>query len=406
MSTRQRLVLIGNGMAGIRLLEELLKRAPQAYDITVIGAEPRGCYNRILLSPVLAGEKTVDDIITHPPQWYERQGVRLLSGERVTHIDRAARRLKTGSGLDIGYDRLVLATGSLPFVPPIEGRDRPGVICFRDIDDVQSMLEAARVHRRAVVIGGGVLGLEAACALRLRGMEVTVIHRAAWLMERQLDPQAAQLLQRSLEDRGLEFRLNADTVAVEGAERVQALRFADGDRLETDLVVMSVGITPNARLAREAGLHCERGVVVDDGLLTSDPAIHALGECVQHRGICYGLVAPLYEQAVVLAQQLLGTDPGVRYDGSLLATKLKVTGIDVFSAGRHDGGEHCEDIVYRDARHGIYRRLVVEDGRLVGGVLYGNTADSAWYLDLIQQGAPLGALREHLVFGRELAEAA
>ncbi|HKY93610.1 MAG TPA: FAD-dependent oxidoreductase [Nevskiaceae bacterium] len=402
---RPRLVLVGNGMAGVRTLEELLARAPDAFDITVIGAEPHGNYNRILLSPVLAGEKTVADVITHAPEWYAERGIQLHVGDAVAAIDPAAQTVSTRLGRRFGYDRLLLATGSKPFILPVPGKDLEGVVSFRDIADVERMIEAARTHRRAAVIGGGLLGLECANGLAQRGMDVTVVHLMDTLMERQLDAAAARLLQTSLEARGLKFRLPAATEALLGDGRVEAIRFKDGSTLDADLVVMAAGIQPNTELARGAGLACERGVVVDDTMRTSDPHVFAVGECVQHRQVCYGLVSPLWEQARVCAAQLAG-EAGTAYEGSLVYTRLKVTGIDLFSAGNFLGGEGCEDIVLRDPRRGVYRKLVLREGRLEGAVLYGDARDGGWYCDLIRQRANVSHLRRRLVFGQRLAEAA
>ncbi|MBX6420928.1 MAG: NAD(P)/FAD-dependent oxidoreductase [Nevskia sp.] len=401
---RPRLVVVGNGMAGARFLEELLRLAPERYELAVFGAEAAGNYNRILLSPVLSGEKQAADIITHPPAWYARHGIALYADDPVIAIDRSARLVTTLGGRSEHYDHLVLATGSRPFLPPIQGLDLPGVQCFRTLADVGAMIEAARSHRRAVVIGGGLLGLEAAHGLIRRGMDVTLIHLCPVLMERQLDAHAASLLQRSLETRGLRLILPAQTQALLGDTRVRAVRLTDGRELPADLVVIAAGIVPETQLARAAGLACERGVIVDDVLLTSDPAISAIGECAQHRKQCYGLVAPLYQQARVCAARLAG-DAGARYAGSVVSTKLKVTGIEVFSAGEFNGGEGCQTIVLRDPRRGIYKKLVLREQRLVGAVLYGDIRDGAWYARLMQSGENLQRMRSRLVFGQRYAEA-
>lgn len=401
---RPRLVLVGNGMAGVRTLEELLKRAPDRYDITVFGEEPHGNYNRIQLSPVLAGEKTVAEIITHAPEWYAAQGITLHTGDAVVSIDRAARTVTAASGRVTGYELLLLATGSKPFVLPVPGRELPGVVAFRDIADVHAMLAAAQNHRHAVVIGGGLLGLEAANGLARQGMQVSVVHLMDSIMERQLDKPAAALLQKSLEARGLKFLLQAATAELLGKERVEAVRFKDGSTVAADLVVMAAGIVPNAALAKAAGLECERGIVVDDALRSSDPNIHAVGECAQHRKVCYGLVAPLWEQAAVCAEHLAQASTA-SYEGSVVSTKLKVTGIDLFSAGQFQGGEGCEEQVYRDPKRGIYKKLVLRDGRLQGAVLVGDTKDGGWYHELIQQGQPVAVWRQKLLFGRSFCEA-
>jgi len=401
---RPRLVVVGNGMAGMRTVEELLKLAPDLYDITVFGAEPHGNYNRILLSPVLAGEKTVDDIMLNTREWYARNGIELLAGDPVVAIDRARRTVRAQSGREVRYDRLLLATGSKPFILPVPGHQLDGVIAFRDIQDVEIMLAAARDHRHAVVIGGGLLGLEAANGLLRQGMDVTVVHLCDSLMERQLDKPAADLLKRALEHKGLRFLLGAQTAEILGTERVTGVRFKDGSEIPADLVVMTAGVRPNIELAAGAGLHCERAIVVDDTLQTYDPRIYAVGECVQHRQATFGLVAPIWEQARVCAAHLAGAGHR-RYVQQATATKLKVTGVDLYSAGDFIGGEGSEDLMLRDARRGIYKRLVLQDGCLVGAVLYGDVQDGPWYFDLIQRRAPVAALRQRLLFGQAQCEA-
>jgi nitrite reductase (NADH) large subunit len=397
---RRRLVVVGNGMAGMRAVEGLLRLAPDAYDITVFGAEPHGNYNRILLSPVLAGEQRAEDIILHGPQWYAEHRVTLHCGDPVVEIDRRRRLARSSRGVEAPYDRLLLATGSTPIVLPIPGRDLPGVVTFRELADVDAMLTAARHYRNAAVIGGGLLGLEAAHALAKRGMEVTVVHLLPTLMERQLDAPAAALLKASLESRGLKFRMPAKTVAVLGEARATGLELDDGGRLEADLVVMAAGVRPNVELARRAGLRCERGVLVDDTLQTFDPSIYAVGECVQHRNSVFGLVAPLWEQARVCATHL--AELGVsRYRGTVTATQLKVTGIEVYSAGDFAGADGGESLVLRDHRRGLYKRLVVRDNRLRGAVLYGDARHGPWYFDLMTSRADIGPLREQLLFGPE-----
>ncbi|OBS08875.1 nitrite reductase large subunit NirB [Acidihalobacter prosperus] len=399
MTGRQKLVLVGNGMAGVRTLEELLKLAPDMYDITVFGDEPYGNYNRIMLSPVLAGEKTVDDIILNDDAWYADNGITLHKGKRVTRIDRVRRCAITDDGTEAPYDRLILATGSKPFIIPVPGHDKQGVIAFRDIHDVDTMLASSRTGRRAVVIGGGLLGLEAANGLMKQGMEVTVVHLLGTLMERQLDQVAADLLMRSLQERGMQFRLQAQTTEVLGDDRVTGVRFQDGSELPADLVVMAVGIRPNIELAQQSGLYCERGILVNDTLQTFDPSIYAVGECVQHRGSVYGLVAPLFEQAKVCANHL--AEYGIaKYGGSMTSTKLKVTGIDLFSAGDFNGDEHSEEMVLQDAARGVYKKLVIRDNRIKGAVMYGDTLDGAWYFQLMRDEADITDLREHLLFGQ------
>ncbi|HLF10969.1 MAG TPA: nitrite reductase large subunit NirB [Gammaproteobacteria bacterium] len=399
MSRRKKLVLVGNGMAGMRAVEELLALAPDMYDITVFGAEPHGNYNRILLSPVLASEKTVNEIMLNPPEWYAERGITLLTGQEVVRIDRARRRVISTSGAEVSYDRLILATGSNPVVLPLPGKDLPGVVSYRDIADVDRMIAAAREYRHAVVIGGGLLGLEAAYGLQKRGMQVTVVHLLPTLMERQLDPAAAALLKASLEQRGLKFSMPAQTAEILGNGRVQSVKFADDSELPADLVVMAVGIRPNIALARASGIACERGVLVSDTMQTFDPRIYALGECVQHRGTCYGLVAPLFEQAKVLANHLAEFGIG-RYSGSQVSTKLKVTGIDLFSAGDFIGDSQSEELVFKDAARGVYKKLVVKENKIRGAVLYGDTMDGAWYFQLMRDGTQISDFRENLLFGQ------
>ncbi len=396
---RPRLVVVGNGMAGMRAVEELLAVAPDLYDIVVYGAEPHGNYNRILLSPVLAGEKTADEIMLNDRAWYAERGIELRAGRKIVAIDRRARRVTDDTGAACPYDRLLLATGSDPVVLPLPGRDLAGVVTFRDLADVDTMIAASRTHARAVVIGGGLLGLEAANGLMKRGMAVTVVHLTETLMERQLDAQAGALLRASLEARGLAFAMPAMTEAILGDDRVRAVRLKDGTEIPADLVVMAVGIRPNIALARASGLHCERGVVVGDTMQTYDPAIYAVGECVQHRGQCYGLVAPLFEQAKVCANHLARMGYAA-YHGSLTSTKLKVTGIDLFSAGVFQGGEGAEEIVFQDEGRGVYKRIVLADGRIRGAVLYGDAADGSWYFRLMRDGTDVTALRDTLAFGQ------
>ncbi|HYG08010.1 MAG TPA: nitrite reductase large subunit NirB [Stenotrophomonas sp.] len=397
---KPRLVVIGNGMAGIRTVEELLKLAPEMYDITVFGAEPHPNYNRILLSPVLAGEQDFDDIVLNPLSWYQEHGIRLHLGKAVQRIDRVRRRVLAADGSEAEYDRLLIATGSQPFVLPVPGKELAGVIGYRDIRDTRTMIDTARHKRHAVVIGGGLLGLEAANGLAARGMQVTVVHLAGWLLERQLDPVAAGLLQKSLQGRGLQFRLEASTSALLGnaAGEVVGVRLADGSEIPADLVVMAAGIRPNTQLAEEAGIHCARGIVVNDSLQTFDPRVYAVGECANHRGTAYGLVAPLFEQAKVCANHLAQLGIGI-YRGSVPSTKLKVTGIDLFSAGEFMGGDGSEEIVLSDPGAGIYKKLVIRDDRLVGACLYGDTADGGWYFKLLKDGTPMQSLREQLIFG-------
>ncbi|GAB3373760.1 NAD(P)/FAD-dependent oxidoreductase [Massilia agri] len=402
---KQKLVVVGNGMAGMRTVEELLKLDAGMYDITVFGAEPRVNYNRILLSPVLAGEKQPEDIVLHPRAWYEEHGIDLHAGDPVVAIDRHRRVVRARSGLEVGYDRLLLATGSSPFIVPVPGSKLPGVIGFRDLDDVDTMLAAAGRGGHAVVIGGGLLGLEAANGLLRRGMAVTVVHLTDSLMNQQLDPQAALLLKAALERRGLRILLGAQTESILGEHKVEAVRFADGLEVPADLVVMAAGVRPNIALARQAGLYCERAIVVDDTLQTYDPRVYAVGECVQHRKATFGLVAPIWEQARVCAAHLAGCGHR-RYVQQATATKLKVTGIDLYSAGDFNGLEDSEDLVLRDRHAGVYKRLVLTGNRVTGAVLYGDVADGPWYFDLIQSGADISAIRDRLLFGPALCGAA
>ncbi|MGZ5181539.1 MAG: nitrite reductase large subunit NirB, partial [Ramlibacter sp.] len=399
--SRLRLVLVGNGMAGVRTLEELLKIAPDLYDISVFGAEPHPNYNRILLSPVLAGEQTLDEIVLNSWDWYRENGIRLHAGRKVVQIDRVRRVVRADDGTEEPYDRLLLCTGSNPFILPVPGKDLPGVIAYRDIADTNAMIEAAAKYAKAVVIGGGLLGLEAANGLMKRGMDTTVVHVMPWLMERQLDETAGRLLQQSLEARGLKFLLGAQTQALVAGDdgRVRAVKFKDGTQVDADLVVMAVGIRPNTTLAEQAGLHCNRGIVVHDTLQTvTDARIYSVGECAAHRGIAYGLVAPLFEQAKVAANHLAQFGIG-RYTGSLTSTKLKVTGIDLFSAGEFMGGEGTEEIVLSDPYGGVYKKLVLKDDKLVGACLYGDTVDGSWYFKLLREGRSVHELRDKLMFG-------
>ena len=401
---KERLVVIGNGMAGMRTVEELLQIAPDKFDITVFGAEPYGNYNRILLSPVLAGEKTINEIMLNDLQWYADNKVTLHSGETVTEVDRKNCIVKTDKGTTAKYDRLLLATGSNPFIIPVPGHQLPGVISFRDIYDVDRMLAAAHtqkegVKKHAVVIGGGLLGLEAANGLMKQGMSVTVVHLMDWLMERQMDEVSGAMLKKSLADKGMQFMLKTSTKEIVGKDKVTGVLFADGSTLAADLVVMAVGIRPNIELAKKMGLFCERGIVVSDTLQTYDPKIYSVGECVQHRGQTYGLVAPLFEMAKVCANHLAAYGIGM-YRGSVTSTKLKVTGIDLFSAGDFTGDEISEDIVVRDASRGIYKKIVIKDNCIIGSVLYGDTIDGAWYFQLMREKTNVSDIRDQLMFGQ------
>ena len=396
---KENLVLIGNGMAGVRTLEEVLKLEPEKYNITVFGEEPYGNYNRIMLSPVLASEKSIDEIMLNDEQWYSDNNITLHKGIKVSEINRARREVIGEDGTTASYDRLIIATGSTPFMLPIPGADKYGVIGFRDISDVDTMLEASEHYKKAVVIGGGLLGLEAANGLMKQGMDVTVVHLMDRLMERQLDKPAAKMLQKSLHSRGMKFLMEHATEEILGDDRITGLRFKDGTEIEADLLVMAVGIKPNYSLAQESGLHCERGIVVNDTMQTFDPRIYAIGECVQHRGVAYGLVAPLFEQAKVAANHLAEHGIG-RYEGTVTSTKLKVTGIELFSAGDFCGDEHTEEMVFQDIAGGNYKKLVVRDNKIVGAVLYGDTIDGTWYFQMMKDGTDISDFRNTILFGQ------
>jgi len=396
---KKKLVVVGNGMAGIRTVEELLKLAPDLYDITVFGDEPRVNYNRIMLSPMLSGEKDFADIVLNDAEWYAANGITLRSGVRVSGIDREAGQVITETAEMVPYDRLLLATGSRPIILPVPGAQLPQVVSFRDVDDVARMISAARPGARAIVIGGGLLGLEAANGLNSRGMTVTVVHLMDSLMERQLDAAAGALLRQALEERGIRFRMKAVTDSILGKDKVEGIRFKDGSEEDADLVVMAVGIRPNTELASNSGIKCDRGVIVDDALVTSDPAIVSVGECVQHRGNCYGLVAPLFDMAKVCAAGL-AEEQVAGYEGTVTATRLKVTGIELFSAGDFIGDASTDDILFRDIHAGVYKKLVVKGDKLVGAVLYGETGDGPWYFEQIRSGADISAMRPRLIFGQ------
>jgi nitrite reductase (NADH) large subunit len=399
------LIVIGNGMATVRLVEALSIRALGRYAICVIGDEPRLAYNRVLLSALLANEIGVSDIELKPARWWRDRGVTLRYGVRATQIDPVARTVRLGDGTHLSFSKLVFATGSQPIKLAIPGMDLSGVLTFRDIDDVNKI--AAKSGTRVVVIGGGLLGLEAAYGLTktragARGAQVTVVHLMDRLMERQLDARAAFMLKRAVEARGITVRLQAETVRISGKERVEAVELRDGSTIEADAVVVAVGIKPNIELARAAGLTVNRGIVVDDQLATSNGDIHAIGECAEHRGLCYGLVEPAHEQALALARRLAGEK--VSYDGSLLTTNLKVSGMRVFSAGDFLGvTPGAQMIMLSDPGVGVYKKLVIANDRLVGTVLFGDTAEGPWYLELKRLRSCVAHLRDHLMFGRELA---
>jgi nitrite reductase (NADH) large subunit len=396
---KKKLVVIGNGMAPGRMLEHLFELAPDHYDVTIFNAEPRVNYDRIMLSPVLSGEKNFDDIIIHGDGWYVKNNVTLYKGHKVTNIDRDAKTVTSEHGETAAYDSLVIATGSAPFILPVEGKSLPGVLTYRDLDDVHAMLLAAQSRAKAVVIGGGLLGLEAAAGLREQGMDVTVLHIMPTLMERQLDTAAGYLLQRELENRGIKVICKADTKQILGESHVTGVELKDGTIIDCTLVVMAAGIRPNAQLAKDAGLTVNRGIVVDGHMRTSDESVLSVGECAEIGGMCYGLVAPLYEQARIAAETLAGASeqPFVHVD---TATKLKVTGINLFSIGDFADGPDREEIVLRDASAGVYKRVILKDNKIIGTVLYGETADGAWFNDLKKKQTDISAMRETLIFGQ------
>jgi nitrite reductase (NADH) large subunit len=398
MANTKKLVLIGNGMAGVRTIEHLLKLSPGAYDITIFGAEPHPNYNRIMLSSVLAGGADMQEIVINDWDWYKDNNITLHTGHTVTKIDTERKKVTTQLGLEADYDTLILATGSQPFMLPIPGADKEGVIAFRDIRDCEMMIDASKTYKKAAVIGGGLLGLEAARGLLHLGMQVDVIHISSYLMERQLDEPASRMLQRELESQGMNFLLQKQTAAVTGKRRAKGLAFADGSEIEADLVVMAVGIKPNVSLARVAGINVNRGIVVNDFMQTSEPDIYAVGECAEHRGIAYGLVAPLYEQGAVLAKHLAGAATA-GYEGSVTSTKLKVSGVDVFSAGRFDEAPGTRAMRIQDDLGGTYKKIVIQDGKLVGAVLFGDTTDGSELFALIKKGDSVQGREKELLLG-------
>jgi nitrite reductase (NADH) large subunit len=398
------LVVVGNGMAAARLVDELTKAAQGRYAIAVIGEEPRLAYNRVLLSSVLAGETASHDIELKPAKWWRDRGVTLKYGCVATEIDLGRREIKIANDESIAFSRLVLATGSTPLRLNVPGADLAGVHTFRDSRDVDLLLALAAQKKRVVVVGGGLLGLEAAYGLARGGASVTLIHLMDRLMERQLDAPAAALLKSLVERKGIEVLLNANTARLHGETRVDGIELVDGRRIDTDAVIFAAGIRPNIVLAKDAGIAVNRGIVVDDHLQSAAPGIFALGECAEHRGICYGLVEPAYEQGRVLAQHLAGG--AAAYAGSVVATNLKVSGVSVFSAGDFLGADGAETIVLNDVMHGTYKKLVVSDGRLVGAVLVGDVGDALWYLELIRSREPIASIRNRMMFGRSLAFAA
>jgi len=396
---KKRLVMIGNGMAGMKAIEEICNIAPEMFDITIFGAERHPNYNRILLSKVLSGEMPVEDIILHDEKWYQERGITLHLGRKITEIKRGRRSVTADDRAEAQYDVLIMATGANPVMIPIPGVDKEGVVTFRSIDDCQRMLETSKRFKRSAVIGGGLLGLEAARGLLDLGMDVTVVHNQDTLMNLQLDGTAGDMLRQRLEGQGMKFRLSSLTTEVLGNGRVTGVRFADGGDLNCDLLVMATGIRPNKELAEASRLYCNRGIVVNDYMQTiTDPSIYAVGECVEHRGNTYGLVAPLYEQAKVLAHQITGN--GFRaYRGSVVSTRLKVAGVNVFSAGELSGGPSSDVIEYRDIKGGFYKKLVLRDNRIVGAVMFGDTADGPRFFNMMQDKTDVTGLRGTLLFG-------
>lgn len=396
--SKEKLIVIGNGMAPGKALETLLELAPDAYDITIFNAEPRVNYNRIMLSPVLSGESSFEDIIIHGDGWYIENGITLYKGHKVTEINREAKTVTSENGVTAAYDKLLIATGSTPFIIPVPGHKLPGVLAYRDLDDVDAMLLAAQSGGKAVVIGGGLLGLEAAAGLQMQGMDVTVLHLMPTLMERQLDESAGYLLEKTLIARGLKIHTKANTKEILGDTKVTGVRLDDGTELDADIVIMAVGIRPSKLLAENCGLEVGRGILVDKKMQTSDPDIYAVGECIEFESHCYGLVAPLYDQAKILGKTLAAQET-IGFVHPETATKLKVTGVDLYSAGDFAEGDDREDIILRDAMQGIYKRLILQDNRIIGVVLYGDTEDGPWFFQHVKDKTDISEMRETLIFG-------
>lgn len=398
-----KLVLIGNGLAGMRCLEDLLDMAPDRYEVTVIGEEPWGNYNRIMLSPVLSGEKTIEDIMLHPHTWYSDKGIKFIADDPAIKIDRTRKTVHTEKGESVDYDRLIIATGSKPFIPPVQGVDLKGVISFRDIYDVNSMIKYCETKKNAVVIGGGLLGLEAAYGLKQRGMNVTVLHLMDRIMERQLDGRASRMLRHSIEGKGIKIITEANTEALIGQDgHVNQVRLKDGTVLDADLVVFAVGIRPNITLAQSAGLRCNRGILVNDTMQTFDPSIYAVGECIEHRNQTFGLVEPLWGQAFICATHL-AEHGSLTFKSPTVPTQLKVSGVDVFSAGNFEPKEDYEDIILNDEKRQIYKRIIIQKDKVIGAVLFGDTEDGMWYAELIADQTPISTFRNKLLFGKDFA---
>lgn len=400
---KMKLVLVGNGLAGMRCLEDLLDMAPDRYEVTVIGEEPWGNYNRIMLSPVLSGDKSIEDIMLHPHAWYSDKGIHFIAGDAAVKIDRPRKQVYTEKGIVVDYDRLILATGSKPFIPPIKGSDLKGVLSFRDIYDVNTMLEYCKNKKNAVVIGGGLLGLEAAYGLKQRGLNVTVLHLMDRIMDRQLDARASALLKQSIEAKGIPVLTEANTEELIGQDgHVSQLRLKDGTVLEADFVVFAVGIRPNMALAQSAGLRCNRGVMVNDTMQTFDPSIYAVGECIEHRNQTFGLVEPLWGQAFICASHL-AEHGSLTFKAPTVPTQLKVSGCDVFSAGNFEPADDYEDIILNDEKRHIYKRIIIQQDKVIGAVLFGDTEDGAWYAELIADQTPISSIRNKLLFGKDFA---
>ena len=400
---KMKLVLVGNGLAGMRCLEDLLDMAPDRYEVTVIGEEPWGNYNRIMLSPVLSGDKSIEDIMLHPHAWYSDKGIHFIAGDAAVKIDRPRKQVHTEKGIVVDYDRLILATGSKPFIPPIKGSDLKGVLSFRDIYDVNTMLEYCKNKKNSVVIGGGLLGLEAAYGLKQRGMNVTVLHLMDRIMDRQLDARASALLKQSIEAKGIPVLTEANTEELIGQDgHVSQLRLKDGTVLDADFVVFAVGIRPNMALAQSAGLRCNRGVMVNDTMQTFDPSIYAVGECIEHRNQTFGLVEPLWGQAFICASHL-AEHGSLTFKAPTVPTQLKVSGCDVFSAGNFEPADDYEDIILNDEKRHIYKRIIIQQDKVIGAVLFGDTEDGAWYAELIADQTPISSIRNKLLFGKDFA---
>ncbi|WP_420001110.1 nitrite reductase small subunit NirD [Acinetobacter sp. LF10] len=398
-----KLVLIGNGLAGMRCLEDLLDMAPDRYEVTVIGEEPWGNYNRIMLSPVLSGEKTIEDIMLHSHAWYSDKGIKFIADDPAIKIDRTRKTVHTEKGETVDYDRLIIATGSKPFIPPVQGVDLKGVISFRDIYDVNTMIKYCETKKNAVVIGGGLLGLEAAYGLKQRGMNVTVLHLMDRIMERQLDGRASRMLRHSIEEKGIKIITEANTEALIGKNgHVSQIRLKDGSLLDADLVVFAVGIRPNITLAQSAGLRCNRGILVNDTMQTFDPSIYAVGECIEHRNQTFGLVEPLWGQAFICATHL-AEHGSLTFKSPTVPTQLKVSGVDVFSAGNFEPKEDYEDIILNDEKRHIYKRIIIQKDKVIGAVLFGDTEDGMWYAELIADQTPVSTFRNKLLFGKDFA---